>query len=110
MAIVSGVCFGIFGAVCSKTIRQRAMRRTLRVSTIAQLIKTVIVLARRQNAISSLLVRPIPIDGMLGRLNSRCTCRAYNHEKRDQAAQCASHGSNVEVNIAAACSCPCRTV
>jgi hypothetical protein len=47
---------------------------------------------------------------MLGRLNSRCTCRAYNHEKRDQAAQCASHGSNVEVNIAAACSCPCRTV
>ncbi len=109
-AIICWVCFRFSGAAETKAIRERCMRRILSVSAIARLIKTIIIRASSQNAISILLMRPIPIDGVRGRLNCVCRGCAYSRDKSNHEAYCASHGSNVDVNIAAACSCPCLMI
>jgi hypothetical protein len=105
-AIVSGVCFRILNSAGSKIICGSGMRCTLGIPAVSRVVESVIVLTRGKNTVARLLVRPIPVHRVLRGLDRMCGCCAHRDNKRQQSRGYGPHGSNVEVNIAAACSWP----
>ena len=107
MPVISRIGLRVLRACRCEAISEGPVGGAGGVSAVGRIVMGVIVLARPQDALTGLLMGPIPVNGMLRRLDrERRACG--DRQKQAQADNTEKNQLSVPVNIAAACSWPCR--